>query len=158
MILVALGLCISTEIVLEQPAKHCNGTETNPCLEHIQCKHQTTGQTVVYKRVFPALDTNDVDDARYICSKLGLALPSIHDELQNYCIQKAGEFGEKSQITLGLEYDTDSKKWVWDDKSALSYNKVWPTKWSLDELPVTQQSKRWCARLVSFFKKNLNNA
>lgn len=66
----------------------CNGTQSDPCVQKIVCKDPTNGAHVELSRLYPALDTNEVDKARVACNKAGLSLPSIHNELENFCVQK----------------------------------------------------------------------
>ena len=164
-----MGLAVSlASSFVYTPPEPCQGTETFPCIQAITCSDPTTGRVVSYKRLTPPVDTNDADLARAHCAGAGMELPSIHSELENFCIQKgesfslilvrsqltqkntAGEHGEKSRVTLGLEYNVHRQNWVWDDDSSLDFSKIWPPNWDFNTLSQPDREKRWCARLVGF--------
>ena len=82
-----LSLVLNKGFTYKLP-QSCNGTKSDPCVQKIVCNDPTNGAIVEISRLYPALDTNNVDKARTACNKAGLSLPSIHSELENFCVQK----------------------------------------------------------------------
>ena len=89
----SVGLAVSlASSFVYTPPEPCQGTETFPCIQEITCSDPTTGRVVSYKRLTPPVDTNNADHARAHCAGAGMELPSIHSELENFCIQKGASF------------------------------------------------------------------
>ena len=117
-------------------------------IREAQC-HSNADQTTFYKFSSTgieggAVDNSDTEKMRKICHSYNMELPSVHNDLDNWCILNAGAYGTKTRVVLGIQYNESSKEWAWYDGSPYNFTKIWPPFW---EKPDGEH--KWCARLIS---------
>ena len=100
----------------------CLTPEVPPwCVKRFSCTDDTTQEHTALARIRLLPDHAPVDTAvvpvvRNICHVHGLELPSVHTDLQNWCLLQAGLYGTKGRIPLGMEVNASHPKgWAWMD-------------------------------------------
>ena len=107
----------------------CDDIVEDWCSVKVTCTDGVTGDQVYFTRVLHSdskdpVDTSKVHDLRKICNDFGLELPSIHNDLENWCVFQTGLYGTKGRVPLGLGISSSEPKgWSWLDRTPTDYDR-----------------------------------
>ena len=91
------------------------------CARSFTCSDVSTSELVRLVRVRKLpnqtpVDTSVISYVRSVCQLHGMELPSIHTDLENWCVFQAGLHGLKGRVPLGMVINQSlSKGWMWMD-------------------------------------------
>lgn len=111
------------QVLLEGP---CVSVTGGWCAATVTCTAETN-DTTAYSRIrqIPGMgpvETGDVHEVQEVCHNHSLELPSVHSDLDNWCLFHAGLHGTKGRVPVGLVVAEDGT-WAWIDGSKKDYSR-----------------------------------
>lgn len=120
-LLVAMVVPVLAQPRFEEDVDCVQPMEEGWCARVFRCTDDSTQETVRMYRLrrlpdYLPVDTSIVPVVRNVCHAHNLFLPSVHTDLENWCVFNAGLHGTKGRVPLGATLNKSlAKKWMWDD-------------------------------------------
>ena len=111
------------QILAEIP---CENVTHGWCQSTVICE-SSSGETSRFSRIrstenMGPIDTGNIHYVNEICQNHSLNLPSVHSDIDNWCLYHAGLHGTKGRVPLGL-FVNPNGTWAWADGSRADYDR-----------------------------------